>query len=77
MKIPDMPIFHFDVLNRVSRLADKHGKPCPGSLEAIALAKAALRQLAEETSTEGVPWIENSNARGEYIATVHLHETRH
>lgn len=77
MKAANMPIFHFDVRDGVSRLDDKAGKPCPSALDAIAMAKAALFLLSEETDWDRVPWIEISNARGEYVATVCLDETRH
>lgn len=77
MKAADMPIFHFDIRNRAIRLADEAGKPCPSALEAIAIAKSALKLMAAENCSQDIPWIEISNARGEYVATVCLDETLH
>lgn len=47
----------------------------PQPLEAI--AKSALKLMAAKNCSQDIPWIEISNARGEYVATVCLNETLH
>ena len=63
-----MAIFHLDIRNAISFLADDQGRDCAGVLEAVALAKTAL--AAMDGVTNASPWIEIADERGNILAVV-------
>ncbi len=68
-----MTMFHLNVSNASTTLADEKGQQCSDVLEAIVLAKNALDALAAAGASK-MPWIEVADEGGNILATVRWDE---